>query len=270
MKQLINILKKSISNLPFRNTYDSQKHTIISVGILYICVGKYDVFFKSFYKSFNKYFLTESNKTFFVFTDSRNLMEYFKNHTNIVFIRTEKKGWPYDSLLRNRYFKENFDKFNNTDFLFFCNANMICNREIYLDELGLGTRKKTFGVLQPYYFHKNAESFPIESQLICNAYFDKMEIPNIKHYFQGCFYGGNYTEFKHLVDTIHEWTEEDLKNNRIPIWHDESYLNRYFFKYPPYALHPGFAYPENVNLPFRKYNTMLQKSTQEGHTDLRS
>lgn len=270
MRRIINIFRNLISKVATKKAVDAQNHTIINVGILYICVGKYDMYFKLFYRSFEKYFLKGSNKIYFVFTDNIKLTNTYSKCANIHFIQTKKEGWPYDTLLRNRYFNEHFNKFQGMDYLIFCNANMICKREIYLDELGLGTYNKTFGVLQPYYFHKNAETFPVESQITCNAYFDKLDIPKIKHYFQGCFYGGNYLEFKHLVDTIYEWTEGDLNNTLIPIWHDESYLNRYFFEYPPFALHPGFAYPENVNLPFVRYNTMLVKSKLASHSNIRS
>ena len=261
---LLTNIKKNIS------PEKSKVHTYVNIGILYICVGKYDIFFMQFYRSFEKYFLNGSNKTYFVFTDSTKLTTTYREYSNIHFIQTKKIGWPYDTLLRNRYFNEHFDKFLGMDYLIFCNANLVCHKKIYLSDLGLGTCNKTFGVLQPYYFHKSSLSYPVESKLLCNAYFSATEIPQIMNYFQGCFYGGVFSEFKHLVETIYRWTEEDLLANKIPVWHDESYLNRYFFLHPPHVLHPGFSYPDDIAIPFKKYIRTILKSKEEGHTSIRS
>lgn len=252
------------------NLFSTNKHTVINVGILYICVGKYDKYFKNFYKTAQKNFLLGSNKTYFVFTDSVTLINRYRYTPYITFIETKKIGWPYDTLLRNRYFMQHFHLFANMDYLIFCNANMVFKENIFLNDLGLGTKNKLFGVLQPYYFHKRSNFFPVESNLSCNAYFSANEIEHIEHYFQGCFYGGNYTNFRILVETISEWTEDDLIGNKIPVWHDESYLNKFFHLNPPFVLHSGYAYPEEINLPFKKNILMLQKSKQAGHNILRS
>ena len=42
----------------------------MKIGILTICTGKYDVYFDTLYKSLKDNFLTEHDKTFYVFTDS--------------------------------------------------------------------------------------------------------------------------------------------------------------------------------------------------------
>lgn len=271
LKKIKNVLSNFyLCNINFFSSKNRPKHTPTNIGILYICVGKYEIFFKLFYRSFEKYFLKGTNKTYFLFTDSTKLITTYRKKSNIQIISTEKRGWPYDTLLRNRYFKEHFEKFDGMDYLFFCNANMVCNKNIYLSDLGLGTANKTFGVLQPYYFSKTSKSYPVESTLRCNAFFSELDIRLVQNYFQGCFYGGNYLEFKHLVETINNWTEEDLLLEKIPVWHDESYLNRYFFLHPPYVLHPGFSYPDDIIIPFEKYIRMIVKSKEVGHHTLRS
>ena len=40
------------------------------IAILYICTGKYVVFWKDFYQSFEKKFLKKSEVEYFVFTDA--------------------------------------------------------------------------------------------------------------------------------------------------------------------------------------------------------
>ena len=69
------------------------------VGILYICTGKYDVFWEEFYKSCEKYFLPNSEKYYFVFTDSNHLYDE-ENNKNIKKYYQENLGWPDNTLKR--------------------------------------------------------------------------------------------------------------------------------------------------------------------------
>ena len=43
------------------------------VAILHICTGKYSTFWPGFYENFEKYFLPDCDKTYFVFTDDATL-----------------------------------------------------------------------------------------------------------------------------------------------------------------------------------------------------
>lgn len=241
-----------------------------AAGILYICTGKYDIFFEPFYKSFKAKFLPGSKKTFYVFTDSEKLKAKYKDHLDIVFTAIEKKGWPYDTLLRNRYFLEHFEKFEGNDYLFFCNANLFCNDKIFLNDLGLHLSERLCGVLHPYFFNKAADKFPVEKQNEGNAYFNSSDLDRVKYYFQGCFYGGSCNNFKTLVETICKWTEEDLSKEIIPVWHDESYLNKYFLNNPPYPLHPGYSYPTDMKLSFPAKIMNVDKAKFGGLDFLRS
>ena len=50
-----------------------------TIGMLYICTGKYTVFWPEFYETFNRNFLPGYKKEYFVFTDASPL--YPKNVT---------------------------------------------------------------------------------------------------------------------------------------------------------------------------------------------
>ena len=43
------------------------------VGMLYICTGKYTVFWPEFYRTFNEKFLPNCEKEYFVFTDASTI-----------------------------------------------------------------------------------------------------------------------------------------------------------------------------------------------------
>ena len=44
-----------------------------TIGMLYICTGKYTVFWPEFYETFNRNFLPGYKKEYFVFTDAPSI-----------------------------------------------------------------------------------------------------------------------------------------------------------------------------------------------------
>ena len=68
--------------------------------------------------------------------------------------------------------------------------------------------------------------------------------PLRKHYYQGCFWGGQVSEFKTLIERLAKQVNADLAKASIPIWHDESYLNFYMATQQCFALPPTYAWPQ--------------------------
>lgn len=69
-----------------------------SIGILYICTGPYVLFWEDFYKSFQKKFLIDFEKRYFVFTDAEEI--YGQENQNVKKIKIEPQPWPLITLLR--------------------------------------------------------------------------------------------------------------------------------------------------------------------------
>jgi len=78
------------------------KATKGTIAILYICTGKYDVFWKQFYKSCRKRFIPDYSKDYYVFTDAEIL--YKEEQGNVHKIKQECLGWPFDTLMRFQMF----------------------------------------------------------------------------------------------------------------------------------------------------------------------
>ena len=74
-----------------------------NIAILYICTGKYDIFWEDFYKTSEKYFLNNSEKHYFVFTDAQSI--YDENCDRVHKIYQKTLGWPYNTLMRFNMFK---------------------------------------------------------------------------------------------------------------------------------------------------------------------
>ena len=73
---------------------------MLQIAIVYICTGRYKIFWKDFYDSSEKYFLTESEKHYFVFSDDDQII----NEKNIRVIFRSSGGFPMDSLMRFEMF----------------------------------------------------------------------------------------------------------------------------------------------------------------------
>ena len=68
---------------------------------------------------------------------------------------------------------------------------------------------------------------------------------NDSYYCNGGFNGGKTEVFMKMADTIAERVDEDLKNNVVALWHDESHMNRYLIDNPPTLdLDPTYCYAE--------------------------
>ena len=67
-----------------------------------------------------------------------------------------------------------------------------------------------------------------------------------------------------MAKIITENIYQDLKNNIIAIWHDESHLNRFYIdNKPTLILSPSYCYPESWNLPYKKRLLALDKNHKE-------
>ena len=66
------------------------------IGILYICTGKYDIFWKDFYLSAERYFMQDQSFIieYYVFTDSPQLYDE-ENNEHIHRIKQKNLGWLF-------------------------------------------------------------------------------------------------------------------------------------------------------------------------------
>ncbi len=234
----------------------------MNVGILYICTGKYDIFFEDFYKSCEEKFLTNHKKTYYVWTDSKK--DVF-NLDNVKVIYAEKLGWPNDTMLRFKKFNSIKETLLKEDILYFFNANMLIVSEITEDDMKI--ESNLVGVIHPYFLTSDNISFPYERNPVSTV-----SIPYGcgSNYFQGCLNGGKSKEFLKMSEILENLIDIDVNNGIIPIWHDESALNYYFAYNTVSALHPELAYPETSGLPYNKRIIQLDKNKLGGHNYLRS
>lgn len=236
----------------------------MNIGILYICTGKYDKFFKGFYESCERNFLTDSKKIYYVWTDSYS--EIFEK-PNVVKFEQPKLGWPYDTMMRYSMFNKRESRLVENDYLFFFNANMIVDKIIGEEIIPQEENSFLVGVEHPGFYKSHPNRFPYERNPNSSLY---VPYGNGKNYFQGCFNGGRTDIFLQMSKTLEEKINEDMSSDIIPIWHDESAINWYYKDKDILVLDSGYAYPETLKIPFDKKIIQLDKNKLGGHKLLRS
>lgn len=190
----------------------------MNIGILYIGIGeKYFSLYHDFKESFDKFFLPNHNKYYFIITDKEYNYVLHENETRII---VEDEGWPYSTLKRFEYFLKCDTE--GMDYLFYFNGNAICQHQVNDEDIIpnekdnwlCGCWASFLKIQQPY--DENPKS----------ACYLKTDIPSS---FRGGLLGGRINEFIKMCKSCVDMIEFDLSMNYIPKWHDEAYFNKYVY-----------------------------------------
>lgn len=240
-----------------------KKESFGKIGILYICTGKYHIFWDEFYKSANKYFCKNSEVHYYVFTE--HPINTFGNE-KVHHIVQPKLGWPYDTLKRFHLFLEQRPSLEQMDYLYFFNANMVFKKKIKEEEILPDDKGNGLVSVLHSAFYDHKWTPPFEDNQESEAFVEtNMDL----NYFQGCLSGGRTNDYLRMAEEIKIMVEKDLKKDIIGKWWDESYMNKYFILHPPKPLPPSYAYPQGGNLPMPVKIFMFEKQNFGGHDFLR-
>jgi hypothetical protein len=230
----------------------------MNIGIVYICTGEYRIFWKDFYDSSEKYFLSKAEKHYFIFTDDKTITD----ENNISVLYRAPGGFPYDSLMRFEMFMQIRELLERFDYIYFFNSNMLFLQPVENEILPVSSKSELVGVVHPGYYNKTSIWYPFERNKRSLAYVSSTQ--NRFVYFMGSVIGGTSSGFIELSHQCNEWTKSDLLAGIIPIYHDESYLNKYFLTKNVHKLDPGYAYPEGWKLPFNPKIQLINKVVHGG------
>lgn len=236
------------------------------VAVLYICTGRYSIFWKKFFKACEKKFLLDSEKHYFVFTDDQSILNIKDERIHPYFQEVEE--WPFPTLKRFEYFLRAKDELEKFDFLVFMNGNLVVKQKIFEKDILPQNDEKLFVTQHPGYFASSSKDFPYDRNPECSAYIPEGEG---KYYFAGGFNGGKSSDFIKLMELLSENINNDLSKNIIAQWHDESQINRYMYDYRESfrILSPAYLYPQGWKIPFEKKILILDKNKKGGHNFLR-
>lgn len=211
----------------------------VKTAVLYISLGRYDVFFEGFYKSAVKNLLTGHEKHFFVFTDSESVKK--AGYKNVTVIFQKKLGWPLDTLMRFEMFSSIKKELAGFDYIYFFNSNMEFLKPVSEEILpgdGHG------GLAASIFFIKSPDEYTYDRNPLCRAY---IPFGKGKTYYQGGLNGGRAKDYLAMISALKDMVDADLKENQIAVCHDESYLNKYLLDKSPLILERNYIYPEQWN-----------------------
>lgn len=231
------------------------------VGILYVCTGKYDIFWPDFYETAEMLLLPDCEKTYLVLTDAQKLPN--EERANIKKFAQPHLGWPKATLLRYHMFRNIEHELVKYDYLFFFNANIVFQAPVLAHQL-LPVDEDFVAV---NHFFTDRNKFPYEKNPASRAY-----IPPDQgtHYFMGGINGGKASSYIEMIRTLQSWIQADLDRNLIAVVHDESYLNKYLLDKKVKVLGRSYGYPEELHFPDRPFVLIRDKVKWGGHGRLRS
>jgi hypothetical protein len=234
------------------------------VGILYICTGKYQMFWEDFFITSQKFLLPNCKKTYYVFTDAAHLAH--ENQKNVKKIFQRSLGWPGNTLLRFDMFLQVEQVLQENDYLFFFNANLILLNYIREKDI-LPKSEELAAVIHPYFYGKQNSVFPYERNPASSAY---IPFGQGNYYFMGGVNGGKTDDYLRLVRTLERNIRSDLNNGIIATNLDESHLNKYLLDKYVKVLNPTYGYPEELIYPRTPKILIRDKTKYGGHHFLRN
>jgi len=206
---------------PFRTT----------VGLIMIATGKYDRFIQGMISSADNYFLNDYDVSYYIFTDSN---AEIVSRRPVIKIPIEHRPFPYASMDRFKHFTQHADKFVQEEYLFYVDVDCL-----FVDTVNNAIIEQLVGVRHCGHLDGSG---PFENNTKSTSY---IEPAKRKFYYGGGFSGGKREQYLELAKWCSEALEEDQKNGIIPIYHDESILNKYFADHPPTLnLSPSYHYPQ--------------------------
>lgn len=225
----------------------------MNITLLLIATNKYADFVNPFIKSSDRHFLTDHNVSYLVFSNKEIKVS---SNRKVEFVPIEHEPWPNPTLKRYDYFLHKASELEDQDYLYYSDIDMR-----FIDNVGEEILGERVATIHPGFWNKTVFEYTYERRETCNAF---IPYGYGKKYYAGGFNGGCFSSYIQMCKTIVSWRKEDEKNNIIPVWHDESYMNKYMVLYPPTVeLSPSYCYPESWQLPFERKLLALDKNHHE-------
>lgn len=217
------------------------------VGLMFVCINPpYWEFAREVVLGAQQYFLPDHDVEAMIWSD----MPKENNYGATVF-ETEPIGWPYPTLMRYNLFLGQEEYLKKFDYIFYCDLDMKFVNIVGDEVLGEGLT----AAQHPMYALRKEYCPPYEPNSKSSAFIprpgriieDNGKPRFEPMYYAGGFQGGKTDDFIKAMKVMRERINEDLNNNYIAIWNDESHWNRYLFDNPPsIVLSPSYIYPDSL------------------------
>jgi len=218
------------------------------VNLLVVATNKYVGFVPVLLDSADRFFLTEHDVTYNIFTNNedgtRELLKDKPYLDRIRFFHVEHRPFPYPTLYRFHFFKEYIHSMFPADYFFYVDVDCafvdkVSGQDILYDRVAV-QHCGFIGERGTYETDERSTSYvsPYEGNM----------------YYGGGFWGFSTGEFLVTCTAAVKMIDADAGNNIVPCWHDESVLNRLFINNPPVkVLTPSFHFPESNDHIMKKW-----------------
>ncbi|XP_018428820.1 PREDICTED: histo-blood group ABO system transferase-like, partial [Nanorana parkeri] len=190
----------------------------------------YTVFVKTFIETAEQFFMVGHKVNYYVFTDQANEivnLTLTEGRQLVILEVPSYKRWQEVSMRRMEMIRDQARQrfFKEVDFLVCVDVDMK-----FSDSVGVEILSDVFGTLHPGFYNGQRDHFTYERRTESTAYIPSDEGD---FYYAGGYFGGTVGEVYKLTNFCHNAMMTDKEKNIEAIWHDESYLNKYFLYHKP-------------------------------------
>ena len=157
-----------------------------------------------------------------------------------VFFPARHRAWPHSSLARWQAYLERAHELRLFDHVVAADTDLFFSRPLcgeLLADLG--------GALVAWHEGSPRAGWPVERNVSSVAAVSLGELERMEGYFSGALLLASGSEFVRAVETCRGMAEKDAVRGVMPVWHDESYWNKYLaVNRPTRVLSGEFVYPQ--------------------------
>ncbi|XP_063288863.1 histo-blood group ABO system transferase-like [Pelobates fuscus] len=212
----------------------------VRIGLTVFAIKKYVIFLKNFIESAEKFFIIGHKVHYYIFTDRTQDISKFSlgdgRSMDIIEVKSYQRWQDITMRRMEIIWNYSLQRFiNEVDYLVCADVDLI-----FSDHVGVEILSDVFGVIHPGFFGASRKEFTHERRPQSEGYipFDEGDF-----YYTGCYFGGRVQEIYKLANFCNNAMLADKANNIEALWHDESYLNKYFLHYKPTKLlSPEYAW----------------------------
>ncbi|XP_073456025.1 histo-blood group ABO system transferase 1-like isoform X2 [Aquarana catesbeiana] len=207
----------------------------------------YTVFIKTFIETAEQFFMVGYKVNYYVFTDRVNDISNFtlpEGRQLVILEVPTYKRWQEVTMRRMEMIRDHaYQRFyKEVDYLVCVDVDMR-----FSDSVGVEILSDVFGTLHPGFYNAQRGHFTYERRQQSTAYIPTDEGD---FYYAGGNFGGTVEEVYKLTNFCHNAMMTDKNNSLEAIWHDESYLNKYFLYHKPTKiLSPEYLWDNGFGVP---------------------
>lgn len=229
------------------------------IGILYIGIGRYACFWPDFHKSCEQNLVTGAEKHYYVFTDAEDSIA---PDERVRVFHQDDMGWPCNSLFRFKMFDRIKDMLQEDDYLFFFNSNALVVHPVTADDLLPDTEDYAALCMAQTPEPMGHESRPQSAACVAKGETD--------YYYSGALNGGKCRPYLQLIEECNRLVDLDLSHGVMPVWHDESVINRFLVGKSVKRMTRAMGKPANWREPRQAKIILRRKEDVLGRSWLRN